>query len=372
MLPNAIENKGDNAQDDEKPRKETPESSGSHSNHGKATLKKTREVSQKSNEITRKEPQQLNDSPSDVIGALKLLPYSSSVEELGDASSPIQAVQGETSKNGSDSGFGPSGSCKKIWKFERDKSIKFPEDDELINKSETQKLKGSESPSKFLVSRQRSNSSVLAVNNFFAFEAAQATLKSKTPSKEAESSPTPKPPLKRQDSIKVFRNQQKFFELVTRGHFSDLNEIESILVNDPSSNIYEQSDPAALINRPNRNGQTPLYHAVKNGSLPVVKLFAKHGADFSLNSEVKTTENKNNTESLIETAAKWSHVDIIQFLLANFQWSQSQIKAAVAKTNVKSIKKALGVLGESPSKTKKRSIFQSILACLGIPKKKAT
>lgn len=66
--------------------------------------------------------------------------------------------------------------------------------------------------------------------------------------------------------------------------------------------VYDANDPLHLLNRPNKNGFTPMYLAAKNGLNSVIELLLDRRANPNLGYEVrnmmKNCENKNKREQI--------------------------------------------------------------------------
>lgn len=292
---------------------------------------------------------------SSIIGALKLVPTDSNEEERNNTESQNQAEEAQSHAKKHQNHLGTSEfshsnlkeplSPSKTWKFEKNENISG-----LLKESEpissffdtTHCLEHSPNP------KEKSERSLLPatleINNFFAFDArASNVLKSNQMTHESSRNSQPRSPkaTNRRQSMKTFREQQRLFDLVVRGRQSDLNLIQEIILGDFTQNIYDHSDPAALINRPDHTGQRPLYLAIKNGNLNVVKLLVQLKANVNLASEIIYQDGKKLVESNIEVAAKWSQYEITEYLLGLVEWEEKEIKEAISKTHSKKLKRIL-------------------------------
>jgi hypothetical protein len=97
------------------------------------------------------------------------------------------------------------------------------------------------------------------------------------------------------------------------------------LEKDPKRHFYDRSNPAHLINKPNRMNQTPLYVACRNGNLAVVTFLVREGADPHIMSSIDNDEE----ETPLEVSARWNHKVIVQFLLEKVSWTEAEVKKAI-------------------------------------------
>ena len=86
------------------------------------------------------------------------------------------------------------------------------------------------------------------------------------------------------------RKKESIYNLITSGKNSDLEYIQQIFLKDPSSNMYQKTNPEHIINKLLWNGQTPLYVASKHGNVDCVKLLIKEGANPFIKSKVGQNE----------------------------------------------------------------------------------
>lgn len=75
--------------------------------------------------------------------------------------------------------------------------------------------------------------------------------------------------------------------------------------------MFDITNDMHLLNLFNTQNQRPLHVACKNGHLEIVKLLLNNGANPHLNSYVDENEHEN----LLEVSARWSHKNILLFLL---------------------------------------------------------
>ena len=122
-------------------------------------------------------------------------------------------------------------------------------------------------------------------------------------------------------AIQDLRREQNLLQCVERGNPDDLIKISTEIENDPYRKLRNVSHPLSLINKRNRDGQTPLYIACKNGNLEVVLLLLSNDVDYLLTSTVGNEE-----ETALEVALRWGYRRIVQELLKK-RWP----KAVLAK-----------------------------------------
>lgn len=152
----------------------------------------------------------------------------------------------------------------------------------------------------------------------------------------------------RASSINEFREKQMFFDLINMGKAKDIPKIESFLKNDPSQFIYEFGDPLSLVNKPNQIGQRPLYIAVKNGSLEIVKLLVRFHADPKLKSKITLSDGSFVHDSVLDAAARWNNIQILEYLLEKFEWTKQEKEAAASHSQSPSVKAMLLYQSKSP------------------------
>lgn len=111
----------------------------------------------------------------------------------------------------------------------------------------------------------------------------------------------------------------------------DMQLIKKLLERDPKRHMYEVTNPNHMINRENSFGLRPLYIACLHGHLEVVKTLLSIGADPKLLST--TNIDTREQESILQLAARWSHLQILNFLLnGEIKWKNQEIQLAVIET----------------------------------------
>jgi hypothetical protein len=88
--------------------------------------------------------------------------------------------------------------------------------------------------------------------------------------------------------------------------------------------MFECDSIYHILNRRNAQKQTPLYVAAKHGHLDVIQFLLKKGANPKFLSYVSSAE----PESLLEVSIRWSHVQIVVFLLEEVEWTKEEVKLA--------------------------------------------
>ncbi|CDW79436.1 UNKNOWN [Stylonychia lemnae] len=103
------------------------------------------------------------------------------------------------------------------------------------------------------------------------------------------------------DSFQQSRKENRFFNAICHGGTSALEKIQNYLDNDPKQHMYEKTNPNHTINRPNTFGLRPLY--LGYGILNLKQL----------------TNIRN-------------HINIVSYLLNNFEWSKTELKECIQLT----------------------------------------
>lgn len=138
-----------------------------------------------------------------------------------------------------------------------------------------------------------------------------------------------------------FRESKMFFDYLSRGTPEDIKMVEKSLKEDPGKFLYDRGDERALANRANDIGQRPLYIAVKNGNIQMVRLLVSHGANPKLLSEIKLADGSFVKDSLLDAAARWNNIGMVEFLVSEFKWERGDKIMAASHTNSPAIKQAL-------------------------------
>ncbi|OMJ72448.1 hypothetical protein SteCoe_29102 [Stentor coeruleus] len=123
-------------------------------------------------------------------------------------------------------------------------------------------------------------------------------------------------------AIKDLRREQSLIQCVERGKPEDLDQIKLEIEQDPYKLLRNSTHPFSLINKRNREGQTPLYIACKNGNVEVVMLLLAEGADYLMTSIVDGEEETN-----LEVSVRWGHFKIVEELLKK-KWSKNILEKA--------------------------------------------
>ena len=123
-------------------------------------------------------------------------------------------------------------------------------------------------------------------------------------------------------ALKDLRREQKLQRCVERGNPEDLDMIKIEISEDPYKLLRNTSHPLSLINKRNKDGQTPLYIACKHGNLEVVQLLMEENADYLMTSLVDNEE-----ESNLEVAVRWGHKRIALELLKK-KWPKNIVSRA--------------------------------------------
>lgn len=138
-------------------------------------------------------------------------------------------------------------------------------------------------------------------------------------------------------AIDQHRSVQTLFQLCARGSADDLPVIDSLLKQDPRRYIRAQVDSQSLVNLKSPQGQTLVYQAAVNGSLPVVEVLLAHGADAHLRSDVGANE----SETPLEAACRWSHYRVVEALLISSSWTRKELLDAAKTTSSGAIRMRL-------------------------------
>ena len=97
--------------------------------------------------------------------------------------------------------------------------------------------------------------------------------------------------------------------------------------------MYDCCNPKHMINCENSFGMRPLYIACLHGHLHVVKILVGYGADPHLPSV--TNIDTKEIESVLQLCSRWSHMQIIEYLLKEFTWSREEIQKAMLEAQEK-------------------------------------
>ncbi len=151
------------------------------------------------------------------------------------------------------------------------------------------------------------------------------------------------------DKIYNFGQNLRFFELIQVGGPNCIQEIEKILENDPKRNFYPKGHASCLVNQRNRKNQTPVYIAVENNNLEIVKLLVNHGADVKQKSKIDCKSGENFEETTIEVAARWGFTPIMSFLLQVACWTPDELRCACRAATSDSCRKEIKKLYQKSS-----------------------
>lgn len=151
-------------------------------------------------------------------------------------------------------------------------------------------------------------------------------------------------------AIDQHRSIQMLFQLCARGSADDLPVIDSLFKQDPRRYIRDHVDSQSLVNLKSPQGQTLIYQAAVNGSLPVVELLLAHGADAHLRSNVDGNE----SETPLDAACRWSHYRVVEALLISSSWSRKELLDAVKTASSGAIKVRLQ---READRVKRRCLF---------------
>ncbi len=89
--------------------------------------------------------------------------------------------------------------------------------------------------------------------------------------------------------------------------------------------MYGLDSPYHILNRWNTHRQSPLYVAAKHGRLDVMVFLIGLGADPKMPSMVSKRE----SESVLEDSVRWSHVQIVRYLVEHIDWSKDEVQNAM-------------------------------------------
>lgn len=81
------------------------------------------------------------------------------------------------------------------------------------------------------------------------------------------------------------------------------------------------------MNRPNKYGQNALYVACKNGNVGIVEYLVRSEANPHIQSKLLD----NYTESPMEVAIRWNHVDCVAVLLKHVKYRSEQVEHFIEK-----------------------------------------
>ena len=97
-----------------------------------------------------------------------------------------------------------------------------------------------------------------------------------------------------------------------------------MIQNDPKRHMFSIDNKHHILNNKNSSNQTPLYVGAKNGHLDVVQFLLERGA----NPHIKSYVSVNEKESLLDVSIRWSHIQIVEYLLKNVKWTRKEIQMA--------------------------------------------
>ena len=151
-------------------------------------------------------------------------------------------------------------------------------------------------------------------------------------------------------AIDQHRSLQSLFQLCARGSADDLPVIDSMLKKDPRRYLRATVDSQSLVNLKSPQGQTLIYQAAVNGSLPVVELLLAHSADVHQRSSVGGNE----SETPLDAACRWSHYRVVEALLVSSSWTRKELQAAIKSATSGAIKVRLQ---READRVKRRCLF---------------
>lgn len=137
---------------------------------------------------------------------------------------------------------------------------------------------------------------------------------------------------------------------------------------DPKKHMYGTDSAYHILNRWNTHRQSPLYVAAKHGHLDMVSFLISQGADPKYHSMVSKRE----YESILEVSVRWSHVQIVRYLLENVDWSKEEVHKSYQHVADDEDNPVLKKLLEDYSRVKFGKIYtcfrlSSLLSCLFMP-----
>lgn len=115
--------------------------------------------------------------------------------------------------------------------------------------------------------------------------------------------------------------------------------MERLIVRDEKSHYVRKDHEDHILNRKNRSGMSPLSLAVRDGLEPIVQHLIEAGCSITL---------KTHQESVLETACRWNHRVVVEYLLKH-QWSKQELNAAWAVAASEGIRELLRKVGGGPS-----------------------
>ena len=110
--------------------------------------------------------------------------------------------------------------------------------------------------------------------------------------------------------------------------------MRKMIEEDPKRHMFAMSSPYHILNRWNTHRQSPLYVAAKHGHLDMVQFLVSQGADPLRDSLIAKRE----AESVLEVAGRWSHVQIVQYLLETVEWDREQVAKAFVESESSAIR----------------------------------
>ena len=88
------------------------------------------------------------------------------------------------------------------------------------------------------------------------------------------------------------------------GGTEGIKKIDLMIKDDPKQHMYNEESPYHIVNRYNTFKQTPLYVAAKYGHLDVIQFLLRRNA----NPHIYSLAAPNEYESILEVSVRWSHV----------------------------------------------------------------
>lgn len=140
-----------------------------------------------------------------------------------------------------------------------------------------------------------------------------------------------KEPIKRHPSlvaelIDEHKLREKLFAYIKTSTPEDLEKIKDIIENNPKRYTLSNSSPDSLTNKPLLSYR-PIYEAAKLGYAETVELLLKFGADPHLKNGNKCKENS------LDVACRWRHHAVVNVLLENSEWSDSELRKSMKNTS---------------------------------------
>jgi ankyrin repeat protein len=138
-------------------------------------------------------------------------------------------------------------------------------------------------------------------------------------------------------ALDKIRNFEQFIQMAAIGNPKSIGKMRKLIRECPYSQSRGDDDPNHILNRPDRFGRRPIDVAVQNGNMLSVRFLIQQKCIFDTKTEKATKE----SELPFMTAARWNHLNIVEYFLTITDYDPSILKAALEQTSSKVVKRSI-------------------------------